>query len=458
MKKFILTITTILFIFAGIAIAADGDPVLEGKTATGNIITTGVFEAGTAATVPGAVTLFDEGVLTFWDDGDDFSTYFRMFDGTTQLGFWGILNVSSNVIAGGSFLPDSNDGTYIGSTALGFSDGYFADGAVVYFGNDQDVTLTHIADTGLTVNLNIAAATYGSDESIADADLLAIDDGAATTIAVGGGVGSPMTWGTDIPTAVTIGTKYIYRADGTDVAIADGGTGVGTASAGFDALSPMTTVGDLIYGGASGTGTRLAAGATTEILVGGGAAAPVWTTATGTGAPARAGSPAFTTQITAPIIQLTGGNIVFPATAVPVAGVNTLDDYQEGTWTPVFTSTAASFTHNIQHASYTIIGNRCSFNLFVGSTGATGTLTNAVYINLPVTPKSTADLNQACYIGYIRCVDYPANAMQLTADIRYNAAQIRLWFSMDDGDTVAATAAEFDGAAQIIISGTYQID
>jgi hypothetical protein len=33
---------------------------------------------------------------------------------------------------------------------------------------------------------------------------------------------------TDIPTAVTIGTKYIYRADGTDVPVTDGGTGLST--------------------------------------------------------------------------------------------------------------------------------------------------------------------------------------------------------------------------------------
>jgi hypothetical protein len=38
-------------------------------------------------------------------------------------------------------------------------------------------------------------------------------------------------WSTDLPTAVTIGTKYIYRADGTDVPVADGGTGVSSTTA-----------------------------------------------------------------------------------------------------------------------------------------------------------------------------------------------------------------------------------
>lgn len=46
----------------------------------------------------------------------------------------------------------------------------------------------------------------------------------------------------------------------TQLAISRGGTGAATASTAFDALSPMTTSGDIIYGGASGTGTRLASG------------------------------------------------------------------------------------------------------------------------------------------------------------------------------------------------------
>lgn len=66
------------------------------------------------------------------------------------------------------------------------------------------------------------------------------------------------------------------------LAIARGGTGAGTATAAFDALSPMTTLGDTIYGGASGTRTRLAGNtsATSKFLrqTGDGAnsAAPAW--------------------------------------------------------------------------------------------------------------------------------------------------------------------------------------
>lgn len=58
--------------------------------------------------------------------------------------------------------------------------------------------------------------------------------------------------------------------------IGNGGTGQTTKAAAFDALSPMTTVGDIIYGGTSGTGTRLAAGSAGQFLKANGAAAPSW--------------------------------------------------------------------------------------------------------------------------------------------------------------------------------------
>ena len=50
------------------------------------------------------------------------------------------------------------------------------------------------------------------------------------------------------------------------VAIANGGTGVSTKFSGFNALSPMTTKGDLIYGENSGEGTRLPKGSEGQVL------------------------------------------------------------------------------------------------------------------------------------------------------------------------------------------------
>lgn len=86
------------------------------------------------------------------------------------------------------------------------------------------------------------------------------------------------------------------------LSVASGGTGRATSTTAYGLLAAGTT--------ATGAHQTLAAGATTEILVGGGAAAlPVWTTATGTGGPVRAGSPSITTPtvVTSITLNRTGG-------------------------------------------------------------------------------------------------------------------------------------------------------
>jgi hypothetical protein len=52
----------------------------------------------------------------------------------------------------------------------------------------------------------------------------------------------------------------------TTLALNKGGTGQTTKAPAFDALSPMSASGDMIYGGVSGTGTRLAKGSDGQIL------------------------------------------------------------------------------------------------------------------------------------------------------------------------------------------------
>ena len=50
---------------------------------------------------------------------------------------------------------------------------------------------------------------------------------------------------------------------------------------------------------------------------------------------------------------LTGGGVKFPATQVASADPNTLDDYEEGTWTP---SVGGNATYSLQSGFYTKIG------------------------------------------------------------------------------------------------------
>lgn len=80
---------------------------------------------------------------------------------------------------------------------------------------------------------------------------------------------------------VAVEGNLVYRAGGTDVPIADGGTGQSTATAAFDALAPTTTQGDIIYHNGTDN-VRLAAGTAGQVLQTGGAGAnPSWGTLSG---------------------------------------------------------------------------------------------------------------------------------------------------------------------------------
>ena len=98
-----------------------------------------------------------------------------------------------NITATTAFLPDASDGAALGSSSLEFSDLFLADGAVVSFGDDQEITLTHVADAGL--NLKHAASAddkfptftlQTGDDDIAVNDKLGVinfqapDEGAGT--------------------------------------------------------------------------------------------------------------------------------------------------------------------------------------------------------------------------------------------------------------------------------------
>jgi hypothetical protein len=81
---------------------------------------------------------------------------------------------ASTISAGTAFVPDASDGAALGTTSLEFSDLFLADAAVINLGADQDVTLTHVADTG--VLLNAASVIQFRDSAInigspADGDL-----------------------------------------------------------------------------------------------------------------------------------------------------------------------------------------------------------------------------------------------------------------------------------------------
>ena len=84
---------------------------------------------------------------------------------------------ATTITASTAVVPDASDGATIGSASLEWSDLYLADGGVIYFGDDQEITLTHAADDGLI--LKHVGTADGKEPSLTfqagDTDI-AVDD------------------------------------------------------------------------------------------------------------------------------------------------------------------------------------------------------------------------------------------------------------------------------------------
>jgi len=71
--------------------------------------------------------------------------------------------------------PPSADGDSLGTASLEWSDLFLADGGTIQFGNDQDVTLTHVADTGLLLEDSGGTPTlqfHDANEAISSSALI----------------------------------------------------------------------------------------------------------------------------------------------------------------------------------------------------------------------------------------------------------------------------------------------
>ena len=95
------------------------------------------------------------------------------------------------------------------------------------------------------------------------------------------------------------------------------------------------------------------------------------------------------------VVDLPYGQIKFPATQNASADANTLDDYEEGTFTPtVAFSTSGTVTYNLRLGTYTKIGRQVTVNLMVNFSDNTG-VGNVFIGNLPFTSNSTTNYRLA---------------------------------------------------------------
>jgi hypothetical protein len=85
-------------------------------------------------------------------------------------------------------------------------------------------------------------------------------------------------------------------------------------------------------------------------------------------------------------VPSSGTGITFPATQVASADANTLDDYEEGTFTPSFTfSTSGSVTYSTRTAQYTKIGRMVNCTIAIALSGVSSPSGTMTLTGLPFT-------------------------------------------------------------------------
>ena len=157
-----------------------------------------------------------------------------------------------------------------------------------------------------------------------------------------------------------------------------------------------------------------------------------------------------------------GAGITFPATQSASTDANTLDDYEEGTFTPSFSSTGASFTYDSLYrvGRYTKTGNLVTFSLWCATDGSapTGTLSNTLTITgLPFTSGGNSQANAFAFaIGQMYNVVWTASKQQGSAFVEQNNSVVRLFWEQDNVISATWIASNLKAGTYLLISGSYQ--
>jgi hypothetical protein len=228
---------------------------------------------------------------------------------------------------------------------------------------------------------------------------------AANAILVTNGSNVP-SLSTDIPTAVTIGGAYNYRAGGTDIALADGGTN-----------ASLTAVqGGIVYGTASAMAFN-SAGTANQVLLSGGTGAPTWgalslsTAASVTGVLpiANGGSNATSANFTSNGVVVYDGTRLTSATGITMTGGTGLSVTgtvrASGGFFIAGNSVISSITSNTVSYGAITINSAAS----VGGTSYFSNTSSTVTLNYPGTGLTGG--------GAVTQVPYYNAARELTGDV-----------------------------------------
>jgi len=162
------------------------------------------------------------------------------------------------------------------------------------------------------------------------------------------------------------------------------------------------------------------------------------------------GDPTFDT------VTLDEGHLVFPGTANPSADTNTLDDYEEGTWTlgVTFGGGSTGLTTDLNAGEYTKIGRQVSISGYISFTNKGSSSGIALLTGLPFTNgAATSHYTSAS----LRLTDITF-ANQYMGYVNVSSTTIVLEEVTEGGTKTALTDANFANNSTVLVNATYFVD
>lgn len=153
---------------------------------------------------------------------------------------------------------------------------------------------------------------------------------------------------------------------------------------------------------------------------------------------------------------ISGGQIPFPATQNPSADANTLDDYEEGTWTPTVTFATPgnlAVTYSQRNAYYTKVGRLVSASLVIVTSAFTYTTASGA---LEITGLPFTAVNDANYIAYMPLIFGGINKAGYTGvygAVFGNASQLLVFASGMGSAAVGVTTADVASGGTVVLGG-----
>jgi hypothetical protein len=172
-------------------------------------------------------------------------------------------------------------------------------------------------------------------------------------------------------------------------------------------------------------------------------------------------TPTMTTPvISSGAINLQSGQIAFPAVQAASADANTLDDYEEGSFTPTVASSGGGTpTYSVQVGRYVKIGKEVKFSLWV-VLASKGTLVaggGTTIGGLPFAAANIANLYHSCVVGQYQGAT--TAYVSVYAYVTFNSSSITLTFRAAASASAAVLLVSDIGAtSDFMISGSYITD